>query len=370
MLALIIETLEDKIISRQKYTDLMIYISITFKGLTLKELLSLSGVDAEDWNLIFTFFKSFFNIYKGLWTLSNDQFKKVIEQRYLKYENGEDRLASTGQTLSSVYHLNIGKQLESTKNSIRKLEEQTINYFFAREFHELKQTISDIENFLILFNPYTKYDLCRYWQSLEDQGYDPVIEYNKRLEIFDIHYEPKPEDMFIIILQISRFFKEFADFETRKTPEFKHPFIRGKLMQLTNLEENDEKTELRADIIGFLNQDGKMNTSSQKRLYLPGSTEWVFRQNDEEEDLLEHQLALRDAQIAFTTPDNLLNYLEDIGLAGELQKMGMGEEITIKVPMIVGNNSEEATMVEKTIKAAPLSDHELLNTQIPHAKVD
>lgn len=369
VLNLIIEVLEDKVIPRSKYIDLMIYISITFKGLTVMEIFALTGITQEDWNLMLAFFKLFFNTYKGLWTVSNDLFKKAIENRYLKNANREDKMTLDGRPLKNTYHLNIGKQMEKVPNSIRKLEEQTINYFFAREYHELKQTISDIENFLILFNPYTKYDLCRYWQWLEGEGYDPVIEYNKRLEIFDIHFEPKPEDLFIIILQISRFFKEFADFETRKTPDFKHPFIRGKLMQLKEGEEKEEHSEFRADIIGFLNQDGKLNNTVQKEQFMPGTTEWVFRQNDEEEDWLEHQLAIKDAQIDFSTPDNLVNYLQDIGLAGELKKMGMGEEITVKVPRMEGNIEEEATMIEKTIKAAPLKGHELLNTNIPHAKV-
>ena len=89
--------------------------------------------------------------------------------------------------------------------------------------------ISDIENFLLLFNPYTKYDLCRYWQKLEEKSFDPVIEYNKAIEGFEMHYHPNSDDLFRIITQISRFLKEFADFETYYTPEFRHPKIIGNL---------------------------------------------------------------------------------------------------------------------------------------------
>lgn len=35
--------------------------------------------------------------------------------------------------------------------------------------------ISNIENFLLMFNPNNKYDLSRYWQKLEEKGFDPVI---------------------------------------------------------------------------------------------------------------------------------------------------------------------------------------------------
>jgi hypothetical protein len=50
---------------------------------------------------------------------------------------------------------------------VRKLEEETFQLYSAGNYFKLKEVISDIENFLLLFNPYTKYDLCRYWQRLE-----------------------------------------------------------------------------------------------------------------------------------------------------------------------------------------------------------
>jgi hypothetical protein len=33
--------------------------------------------------------------------------------------------------------------------------------------------------------------------------------------------------MFNIIIQLSRFFKDFSDFETNFTPDFRHPPIKG-----------------------------------------------------------------------------------------------------------------------------------------------
>jgi hypothetical protein len=50
--------------------------------------------------------------------------------------------------------------------------------------------VSNIENFLLLFNPHNKYELSRYWQKLEEKGFDPVIEYNKAVEGFSMHYHP------------------------------------------------------------------------------------------------------------------------------------------------------------------------------------
>lgn len=73
---------------------------------------------------------------------------------------------------------------EFTPNSIRKLEEHTFHLFMSKSYFKLKEVISIIENFLLLFNPNNKYDLCRYWQKLEEHGFDPVLEYNKAVEGF------------------------------------------------------------------------------------------------------------------------------------------------------------------------------------------
>ena len=70
----------------------------------------------------------------------------------------------------------------------------------SQSFFKLKETISSIENFLLLFNPNNKYDLCRYWQRLEEKGFDPAIEYNKSIEGFEMHYHPSSENLFRIFL--------------------------------------------------------------------------------------------------------------------------------------------------------------------------
>jgi len=123
-------------------------------------------------------------------------------------------------------HAEVADVLQKTPNSIRKLEEQTYHLFMSKSYFKLKESIANIENFLLLFNPNNKYDLCRYWQVLETKGFDPATEYNKSFEGFELHYRPDAEDTFTIILQISRFLKEFSDFETEYTPEFRHPPIK------------------------------------------------------------------------------------------------------------------------------------------------
>ena len=38
----------------------------------------------------------------------------------------------------------------------------------------------------MIYNNSTKYELCRYWEKLDEKGFDPTVELNKSLEIFDI----------------------------------------------------------------------------------------------------------------------------------------------------------------------------------------
>lgn len=252
---LLIEFFEDKICQPSQFREVMLFLTLTFKGLTLTELMNLTKIDQQQWKQLLVFFKPYFFTFKGLWSVSDESFKHSVSKRYLE-----------GKLKNAVpFYARIGKEMDNTPNSIRKLEEQTINYFLAQEFALLKQTISDIENFLILFNPYTKYDLCRYWQALERKGYDPVNEFIKRLESFTLHYEPSAGDLFTIILQISRFFKEFADFETRETPTFRHPYVKGKFVQMqTKKKEDDDgskdesqQIKSKVDILNFLKSQSK-----------------------------------------------------------------------------------------------------------------
>jgi hypothetical protein len=194
---------------------------LTFKGLSRPELDRVIDFQGEEWSVFIAVYKSILFTFKGLWKISNEVFIKVVERKFLADFN-----------FTKSIHKMIEVSLEKTPSSIRKLEELTNHLYSAKEFFALKQCIASIDNFLLLFNSFTKYDLCRYWQVLEEHDFDPVEQYNKGLELFDMHYSPKSDELFTIILQISRFLKEFTDFETRKTPEFRHPTIRGKVIQL------------------------------------------------------------------------------------------------------------------------------------------
>ena len=141
-------------------------------------------------------FKGFLLNYKDIYQIVKGSFKQAIFQVF-----GKDGIKQI--------HEEIAFLLEKTPISVRQLEEQTLHLYLSQSYFKLKETVSIIENFLLLFNSNTKYTLCRYWQTLEENGFDPAIEYNKAVEGFEMHYHPSSEDIFSIILQVFYFVFSF-----------------------------------------------------------------------------------------------------------------------------------------------------------------
>lgn len=90
-----------------------------------------------------------------------------------------------------------------------------------------------------------------------------MAEYNRTLEGFVQKYSPNNEEIFVILLQLSRFLRELADFETKATPQFKHPSLRGNqgLAKITLLAELER---LGYDI--YYNTGDKQLVEKQKKL--------------------------------------------------------------------------------------------------------
>lgn len=205
----------DKITNREIFRNVLCVLTLTQKGLTTSEIFLASKITQQDWNKLLAVFKTFLMKYGDFWKINNESFKKAIHSTYLSNAQFRTKL-----------HLEIAEVLQKTPNSVRKLEEQTYHLFCGESYFRLKEAVSNIENFLLLFNPNNKYELCRYWEKLEQKGFDPAGEYNKAVENFILHYKPSSNDIFSIVLQISRFLKEFSDFETELTPDFRHPLIK------------------------------------------------------------------------------------------------------------------------------------------------
>lgn len=137
----------------EKFIKLIRVFTLTQKGLTIEEIMKITGVTEIEWTLFAVVFKVFVLKYKNYWIMNNDTMKRVILKKY-------DVAIYPIKDL----HKEIAEVLEkNTPNSIRKLEEQTYHLFMSKDHFKLKEIISTIENFLLLFNPNNKYDLCRYW---------------------------------------------------------------------------------------------------------------------------------------------------------------------------------------------------------------
>lgn len=250
-------------------------------------------------------------------------------------------------------HLRIGAAIEGDSTDIRRLEEATHHYFHGGDLFMLKQIISNIESFLQLYNPLSKYELCRYWQVLEEKGYDPVLEYVKRLEMFDMHYNLRPEDMFIIIIQISRFFKEFADFETKHTPTFRHPKIRTRIMQrikgeMTTIEKDYIEKKAEKELEKFSIREFLRMDSDNKDEELSHELRWPFdrlkEEDEQQEEMMNKKIEGDDSDFnAFR-----VNFLKDIGLFKEISRM---------------------EMIEKKEDQKPIKAHEGVNIQVKRGRV-
>jgi len=330
IILMVLTFFEDKIVPKEQYRRLLIYLSLTFKGLTMSEVFSLTGISEQDWLHILVFFKPYFFTFKGLWSISNETLKQLVQQKYF----GADRQAAL------EYHVKIADRMNQTANSIRKLEEQSIHYFLAKQHYLLKQTVTDVENFLIFFNPYSKYDLCRYWQYLEKEGYDPVSEYTKRLESFDLHYQPSAEDLFTIILQISRFFKEFADFENKLTPTYRHPTIQGKIQVERVLQARDRQKAASWQPSEEMSKFGEVSVFNYliKENALTGRATLAVAEDPQDRDTApslftqEEEDEVADEQPEDSAPEaeaggvagvQVIDFLRDIGLDREIRCMHM-----------------------------------------------
>jgi hypothetical protein len=301
-------------------------------------------ISKSQFEAIMTLFKTFCINYKNYWKITNPTFLQTYNKKYLNSKEVKIEL-----------HKMIAHSLEGSPPSIRTLEEQTNNYYLANDFFQLKQTISSIENFILLFNESIKYDLFKFWKKLEEKGYDPIHEYNKSLELFDMHFNPKDHEIFMINIQISRFFKELSEFESPITPEFRHPLVKGKIVQaVDSIDYKFRKTREKTDESGkegkgptFYESDPslkmlKINKGQIFELYADYPK--VFDTKNEDVDQVE--LFFRE-ETGDGSNTKFKNYLDEIGILQELKSINM-----LDVP----NNRI-------------LRDHEGLNIEIPLNKV-
>lgn len=109
--------------------------------------------------------------------------------------------------------------------TLRIIEEQCFGCYNGLLIQRLKETLSNLQNFLLFFKQENYLKIFKYWGLLLKNNCDPVQELNKSLELFELHHKPIPKDLFIIVAQLSRFFMGLSEIEPDDLPEFRHPKI-------------------------------------------------------------------------------------------------------------------------------------------------
>lgn len=203
----------------EKAIKILKYLSICHYGLSDYELTKILGIqNNEDLNeLICRHLGDLVSKYQLQWRIDDKEFR-----RYVKHS-----VVSSEERVTMHMHISSSYQVTMDKN-ILLLEERIYHLYKAKDFSGLKQFLADIEHFLFLYNPFTKRNLFLYWRQLEKAGFEPVIEYSKAIDSFEVRANPTSYNLLQIILQLSRFFKEFADFEEGDMPDFKHPHVLNK----------------------------------------------------------------------------------------------------------------------------------------------
>lgn len=240
---IVLEYFKDKITSASQYKQVLGLLCFSFKGLTPDEILSISQIDSPTLNLMIALLSHF--------VCKSDDCVRVLDNRII--ERVGSLYFNTQESIGSL-RASIAQSLEGGELSLRILEEQTNNYFAAQEYFNLKQVLSRIEVFMILYNEKTKFDLFKFWKSLELKGYDPVYEYNKSLALFEMHYSPSNRSIFVIHVQLGRFFKEIGESEGEMTPAFRHPHIKGKVVHVMSQMHQHHEGSKDSFFVSFSNQ--------------------------------------------------------------------------------------------------------------------
>lgn len=204
----------------------------------------------------------------------------------------------------------VSEILNAAPSSVRKLEEHIHVLTEAKEWFQLKQIVSNIENFLIVFNPVHKYILGKCWENLIGQNYDPVIEYNKSLELFEMHYQPTIENLARIVLQLSRFFKELVDFEASLLTEFRHPLIKNRLLTIEKKKDKIERLQ-------------KEKTSHRSEIREPERSQDTLKHEDSRIVPDDFSIDSNDSERLEHKLGTCKNHLESIGLLREVKHMKM-----------------------------------------------
>jgi hypothetical protein len=188
-------------------------IVLTRSGISEKELCYITKAKSDVIISLLEVFAPILHNSEGFYIIKNDIVHKLIVKK----------INIPNETL----HQDLISVLDDHKFTIRKIDELSYSLCEIKNWMKLKDFLTKLEVFAIMYSPAYKIELCMYWLKLEQQHFDPVQEYNRALEEFVAVYSPNNKDLFILLIQFCRFFKDLAEVESSYTSMFRHPKFRG-----------------------------------------------------------------------------------------------------------------------------------------------
>lgn len=248
----VLEFYISKSLNRNIITKVLGYLALTRCGLSAEDLTQLCFHSNSVISVLEVFSVCLFN-YDSLFLLKNDLFSKVI-------------LNKSSMSLSS-YRTDIIDYLSNQPISVRTVHERIYHYKELKEWLSLKDILCTLEVFFIMYTPQHRLEHIRSWSLLASHHFDPVQEYNKTLEHFVEQHKPKNREIFIILVQLCRFFKEFSKLDSCGTCEFRHPPLKrlNEIKELTLYDEIIQLSEMISQVqVNPLKKEEKINVENKK----------------------------------------------------------------------------------------------------------
>lgn len=82
LLEFILDFYSNNLMNKEKFIKLLRISTLTQKGLTIEELVGITGITDDEWKLFVACFKVFILSFKGMWIMNNDSMKKIILEKF------------------------------------------------------------------------------------------------------------------------------------------------------------------------------------------------------------------------------------------------------------------------------------------------
>lgn len=138
--------------SKELFLKLVAYLCLTINGLTVKDLQQLLRVEQGQIERALIVLGGLTTSYAGQYLICSNHFNEFFFKVFI---NSKEKVQK--------FRNEIFKHFEGQSLSLKNIIEQTMNQFNSKNYFLLKQTISVIPNFILLYNHDTKFLLFQFW---------------------------------------------------------------------------------------------------------------------------------------------------------------------------------------------------------------